>query len=73
LPTLNDLAHSTDHQWGVDGTPVAADVKIDPIHSGRGTGSSDPPQADDRNWRTVVVGGLRRGGTAYYALDLTHP
>ncbi len=24
-------------------------------------------------WRTIVVGGLNKGGTAYYALDITNP
>lgn len=73
LPTLKELALGPDHQWGIDGTPVAADVKIDPSHTGRGASSSDPPKDADRQWRTVVVGGLRRGGNSYYALDVTRP
>lgn len=67
MPKLQLMAPpSTVHQWGVDGTPRAADVRIDVRH----TGTPDP---DDREWRTILVGGLRRGGAAYYALDITQP
>lgn len=52
--------------WGVDGTLQLDDVFIDPSHNGT-------PNADDRQWRTVGVGGLREGGESYYALDLTQP
>jgi len=52
--------------WGVDGTVNAADVFIDPVYSGA-------PDPDDREWRTVLIGGLRRGGESYYALDITQP
>lgn len=61
-----------DHTWALDGTPAASDVFIDPMHSGRHS-ASDPPKADERSWRTVVIGGMRRGGTSYYALDVTRP
>ncbi len=52
--------------WGVDGTLQVDDVFIDPSHTGT-------PNADDRQWRTIGVGGLREGGESYYALDLTQP
>ena len=57
---------NADHQWGIDGTPTVADVYIDPVH----TGTPDP---DDREWRTVAVSGLRRGGRAVFAVDITDP
>ncbi|HKN48880.1 MAG TPA: PilC/PilY family type IV pilus protein, partial [Actinomycetota bacterium] len=54
---LDDLQTATvtfgAHPYFVDGSPIAADVKI---------GSA---------WKTIVVFGLRRGGTTYYALDIT--
>ena len=54
---LDDLQTATvtfgSHPYFVDGSPIAADVKI---------GSA---------WKTIVVFGLRRGGTTYYALDIT--
>jgi Tfp pilus tip-associated adhesin PilY1 len=64
--------------FGVDATPRIDDVFLDPRHNG----SPDP---DQREWRTVVIGGLREGGaldgggrvadfvSGYYALDITQP
>jgi len=48
------------HQFYVDGSPAAANVKGEFV-----TGSD--------SWRTVLVGGLRRGGQGIYALDITDP
>lgn len=66
LRTINNLATDTAHRWGVDGSAVVADAFLDPKHDG------DPTPAD-REWRTVVVSGLREGGSAYFALDITTP
>ena len=44
-----------------------ADVFIDPVNNG------STPTASQRVWRTVLVGGLRQGGTGYYGLDVTQP
>jgi len=66
LPVLTKMASSLDQQWSVDGSPVAADVFIDPVH----TGTPDPTE---REWRTVIVGGFREGARGYYALDVTQP
>jgi Tfp pilus tip-associated adhesin PilY1 len=41
-------------------------VFIDPTHNGT-------PVAANREWRTVVFGGLREGGATYFALDVTQP
>jgi len=53
--------------YGVDGSPAAADVWF----------NSSPIQTvkavDGSEWRTVLAGGLRQGGRAYYALDITDP
>ena len=49
------------HPFLVDGSPIAADVKI-----------AIPTDSTVR-WRTIVVFGLRRGGRYYYALDITDP
>jgi type IV pilus assembly protein PilY1 len=43
------------HQFFVDSSPIAADVKINNV------------------WKTIVIFGERRGGNAYYALDITEP
>ena len=53
----------------VDGSPVAADVWI---HS-TATQLSTAKAASGSEWKTVVAGGLRQGGKAYYALDVTNP
>ncbi len=73
MPTITQLAEGTSHRYGVDGTVTAADVFIDPEHTGLGTASSDPPQEADRRWRTGVMVGLREGGRSYVMLDVTQP
>ncbi len=61
------LQSENDRQnWGVDGTIQVDDVFVDPSHGGT-------PTANDREWRTVLLGGLREGGSGYYALDVTQP
>lgn len=52
------------HQFYVDGTPVSGDVDLQHTNSATGTGT---------NWRTILVGGLGKGGSGYYALDVTSP
>lgn len=67
LPIVAELAENPSaHRWSVDGPPAAGDVFIDPAHGGA-------PDPDEREWRTVLIGGLREGGSAYYALDITQP
>jgi type IV pilus assembly protein PilY1 len=51
----------------VDGSPVAADVWI------HGSATQTAKAADGSEWNTVVAGGLRQGGSAYYAIDVTDP
>ena len=54
------------HRFFVDGSPSASDAWFYndnlAIRSKLDNGSE---------WRTVLIGGLRRGGNAYYALDVT--
>lgn len=57
---------SKTHEYGVDGTLVTVDAFMDPSHNGT-------PAADEREWRSVVIGGLREGGAGYFALDVTQP
>lgn len=68
MPTLEKIHKegNSAHQWGVDGTSTVADAYLDVEHLGI-------PEADDRTWRTVAVTGLRRGGNAYFAVDMTEP
>lgn len=53
--------------YGVDGSPSAADVWF---YASATQTTKDPSGSE---WRTVVAGGLRQGGRAYYALDVTDP
>jgi len=76
METLKGFAGSNSQEYTVDGTVTVADVFIDPLRqSATEPATTDPdfPDEDDREWRTVVVGGLREGGSGYYALDITQP
>lgn len=61
----------------VDGSPVAADAWFYREVSNGALAGVNPELSskDDEplRWRTVVMGGLRNGGEAYYALDVTDP
>ncbi|HEX5758527.1 MAG TPA: PilC/PilY family type IV pilus protein [Thermoanaerobaculia bacterium] len=74
LRPLKDLyvGSGTNRTWTVDGTVTIADVRIDPLF----TGAPDPDDASSSTgpqWRTVLIGGMREGGSGYYALDITQP
>src|SRR5262249_3115553 len=57
------------HQVLLDGTPVVHDVFYRRLPGSLPT--SDP--ASSASYRTVLVMGLRGGGNAYFALDITNP
>jgi type IV pilus assembly protein PilY1 len=50
------------HHFMVDATPLTIDVDFGRTAGGSGT-----------DWRTILVGGLGKGGKAIYALDITNP
>lgn len=66
LPMIRARAEGGAHRFGVDASAVAADVFIDPLFRGA-------PDPEEREFRTVVVAGLREGGGGYLALDVTQP
>jgi len=68
MSTVRELAEADAHHFTVDGGLVASDVFIDPANDG-----GLFPDPDEREWRTVLVAGLREGGSGVYALDLTQP
>jgi len=68
MPKLATLRNSIEHLWTVDGSPTVADVFIDPIIP-----ASESPNPAQREWRTIVMFGERRGGKSYVGLDLTMP
>ena len=66
LPELYRLAdpnYSQNHQYFVDGTPEVGDV----------CPSAPATPCSGTQWKTILVGGLNRGGKGYYALDITDP
>lgn len=66
MPNLYKLAdnqYGTRHQYFVDGAPVVGDIQVDAIVGGE----------TRKVWKTILVGGLNKGGKAYYALDITNP
>jgi type IV pilus assembly protein PilY1 len=68
LDDLKQLPLNTPRtQWYVDGNPIAADVWL-----------GDPNDPNDttktpEEWATVLVTGMRSGGSSYLALDVTDP
>lgn len=65
---------------GIDSAPVAREVRMYRGAANPPDGFRDPVggfERDDSNfydiWATVLVGGLRGGGRAFYALDVSYP
>jgi type IV pilus assembly protein PilY1 len=61
LYKLADKNYKNKHRYYVDGSPVSADICTSNCSVGAAT------------WKTILVGGLGRGGRGYYALDVTDP
>ena len=60
MPYLADSNYSKNHKWFVNGDPIISDVCF-----------ANCADAANSDWRTILVGGLRAGGSMYYALDIT--
>ena len=69
MDELPKLPGSTAHRYTVDSPVSVGDAEIGPEEVVARAGGPDYVSA----WRTVAVGGLRRGGRGYYALDITQP
>ncbi|WP_076999888.1 PilC/PilY family type IV pilus protein [Variovorax sp. KK3] len=71
-PALNGLAQlgnpNYEHRYYVDATPLAFDIDF---NNAGGTFTSTSAATSD--WRTVVIGGLGKGGKSFYAIDVTNP
>jgi type IV pilus assembly protein PilY1 len=52
-------------EYFVDGSPQAADVWF------YSSALDETKETDE--WHTVMIGGMREGGTQYYAIDITNP
>ncbi len=55
----------------VDGSPSVADVWMYPTATS--SNLSLPPTKTQSEWKTALVGSMRQGGPAYFALDVTDP
>ncbi len=68
MGSLNNLSSKNGftHKYYVDGTPVSGDVNFSNTD-----GISQKPTPPSPDWRTIVVGGLGKGGRGFYALDVT--
>ncbi len=58
LPNLKTLALERKHIYGVDGSPSVSDI----YHYNT---------SGEKVWNTILVFGLRQGGNAYYAFDVS--
>ena len=56
------------HRYYVDATPLAFDIDFN--YAG---GSLTTASASTSDWRTVLIGGLGKGGKSFYAIDVTNP
>ncbi|WP_158610245.1 pilus assembly protein [Herminiimonas sp. KBW02] len=69
LPNLYKLADknypsdSTKHQFYVDNSPETGDI----------CPTAPTTACTSGQWKTILVGGLNRGGKGYFALDITNP
>jgi type IV pilus assembly protein PilY1 len=68
LPKLGLLVNG--HQLFVDGSPMVRDVWVDGTSNTLGSGHADGKK-EKTEFHTVAVVAERRGGTHYFALDLT--
>ncbi|WP_426394839.1 pilus assembly protein [Ralstonia sp. R-29] len=72
-PTANGLASlgltgtNFVHHAMVDATPQAFDIDL------ARAGNTNWKTVTTSNWRTMLIGGLGKGGKGYYALDITDP
>ncbi|SDD73945.1 type IV pilus assembly protein PilY1 [Variovorax sp. CF079] len=56
------------HKYYVDATPIAYDLDFN-----NAGGAFKTTKASDSDWRTLLIGGLGKGGKGYYAIDVTDP
>jgi type IV pilus assembly protein PilY1 len=75
LPRLKDIVEGTSHQYFVDSSPQAYihDVNGNGIMEENVDSDGDGDVDDDDKDRIIIVCGQRKGGTSYFALDVTDP
>jgi type IV pilus assembly protein PilY1 len=63
---LADRSYGDHHQYFVDGSPTVTDICSS-------VNSTTKQCATATAWKTVLIGGLNKGGCSVYALDITSP
>ena len=56
------------HRYSVDATPLVFDIDFNSAG-----GSFVTTSAGTSDWRSLLIGGLGKGGKSYYAIDVTDP
>jgi type IV pilus assembly protein PilY1 len=69
LASLGKSAYS--HRYFVDSTPAYFDVDFSRTKGA--TNSTKDGAKPPSDWRTLLIGGLGKGGKGYYAIDVTDP
>ena len=59
------------HKYYVDSTPYVRDINFDDTKGA--ISSCANPSTTGCSWRSILVGGLGKGGRGYYAIDVTNP
>ncbi len=75
LPRLKDIVEGTGHQYFVDSSPQVyiRDVNENGIMEDDVDADGDGDIDDDDKDRVIIICGQRKGGTSYFALDVTIP
>jgi type IV pilus assembly protein PilY1 len=75
LPRLKDIVEGTGHQYFIDSSPQVyiRDVNQNGILEDDVDADGDGDIDDDDKDRVIIVCGQRKGGTSYFALDVTIP
>jgi type IV pilus assembly protein PilY1 len=61
------------HRFYVDGSTITRDVDFARTSQVPGTPTPSPTPATTKDWRTVLITGLGKGGNGYVAFDVTTP
>lgn len=74
-PNIDGLAARTlatgfGHKYYVNQTPYVIDIDFEDTKGATKSCATTEPEC---SWRTILVGGLGKGGRGYYAIDVTNP
>jgi type IV pilus assembly protein PilY1 len=63
------------HYYQVDATPLEIDLDINKVCNAatNSTAVACTKEATTPDWRTLLIGGLGKGGKGFYAIDVTNP